>query len=198
MLIQNLEQKTRLALTTVAITVVGCVLLCCFTVWSCLTMVTNERSQVYVLDGDIPFIAERAKIEENFALEAKAHIASFHQMFFTLTPDDDYIRWTLGKAMYLADESALKQKKTLEESGFYNELISSTGVASLIPDSISFDESTGQFRYYGTQIIKRRTRTQRRSLITTGYIDVTERSANNPHGLIIKNWRTIENTDKTE
>lgn len=195
MLIQNLENKTRLALTTVVITVVGCVLFCCFTLWSCLAMVSSERDQVYVLDGDIPFIAERAKMEENFTLEAKAHITSFHQLFFTLPPDDEYIKWTLGKAMYLADESALKQKVTLEENGFYNELISSTGVASIITDSIKFDESARQFYYYGTQIIKRRTRSQRRSLVTTGYIEIIERTANNPHGLLIKNWRTLENND---
>lgn len=193
MLIQNLEQKTKLALTTVVVTILGCVVICGYTV--CISLVSKEREQIYVLDGDIPFLAERAKLEANFLMEAKAHIQLFHQYFFNLPPDDDYIKWTLGKAMYMADGTALKQKQALDEKGFYSDLISSSAVCSIICDSINFDESTHQFNYYGTQIIKRRTRDLRRSMITTGYLESVPRSQNNPHGLMITNWRTIENKD---
>lgn len=195
MLIQNLEQKTRLAFATVLVAVAGSVALSVFTIWTCISMVSGERNQVYVLDGDIPFIAERIKMEENFTLEAKAHIASFHQYFFTLPPDDDYIDWTLGKAMYLADNSALRQKQLLEEKGFYNDLISSSAMATLVTDSIKFDESTRQFSFYGTQVIRRRSRIQRRAMTTTGTIEIIERTINNPHGLLVSNWKVLDNTD---
>lgn len=82
MLIKSLEQKTRLALTTVMATVAGCVLICGFTVWRCVSLVNEERQQIYVLDGDIPFLAERAKLESNFIMEAKAHIQLFHQILY--------------------------------------------------------------------------------------------------------------------
>ena len=97
MLIKSLEQKTRLALMTVMATVAGCVLICGFTVWRCVSLVSEERQQIYILDGDIPFLAERAKLESNFIMEAKAHIQLFHQYFFNLPPDNDYIKWTVGK-----------------------------------------------------------------------------------------------------
>ncbi|MDE6856105.1 MAG: conjugative transposon protein TraK, partial [Muribaculaceae bacterium] len=82
MLIQSLAQKTRLALMTVLATICGCALICGFTVWRCLSLVSEERQQIYVLDGDIPFLADRARLEANFLMEARAHIQLFHQYFF--------------------------------------------------------------------------------------------------------------------
>ncbi len=139
--------------------------------------------------------AERSKQEANFIMEAKAHIQLFHQYFFNLPPDDDYIKWTLSKAMYMADGTALKQKQAMEENGFYSDIISSSAVCMIICDSIKLDEHTRKFKYYGTQIIKRRSRDMKRSLITVGSIENVPRTRNNPHGLLITNWRTLENKD---
>ena len=85
MLIQSLAQKTRLALLTVLAAVGGCVLICGFTLWRCIALVTEERQQIYVLDGDIPFLAQRAQLEANFTMEARAHIQLFHQYFFSIS-----------------------------------------------------------------------------------------------------------------
>ena len=196
MLIESLEKKTKLAMMTVLAAVAGCTLICGFTVFTCMNMVNKERQQIYVLDGDIPFLAQRAQLEANFNMEARAHIQLFHQYFFNLPPDNDYIKWTLGKAMYMADGTALKQKQALDENGFYSDIISSSAVCTIICDSINFDDHEKKFTYYGTQLIKRRTRDLKRSLVTTGYIENVPRSQNNPHGLMITNWRTIENKDK--
>lgn len=195
MLIQSLEQKTRLALLTVVLTVVGCVITCCFCVFTCLKMVQGERSQIYVLDGDIPFLAERSKQEANFIMEAKAHIQLFHQYFFNLPPDDEYIKWTLGKAMYMADGTAMKQKQAMQEVGFYSDIVSSSAICTIMCDSIQLDEEKRTFKYFGTQLIKRRSRDVKRSIITVGGIENVPRTRNNPHGLLITNWRTLENKD---
>ena len=192
MLIQSLEQKTRLALTTVLLTIIGSTVVCAFCIFYCAKLVTEERSQIYVIDGDIPFLAERSKQEANFIMEAKAHIQLFHQYFFNLPPDDDYIKWTLSKAMYMADGTALKQKQAMEENGFYSDIVSSSAVCMIICDSIKLDEQSRKFKYYGTQIIKRRSRDMKRSLITVGSIENVPRTRNNPHGLLITNWRTLE------
>ena len=154
MLIESLAQKTKLALMTVLATIGGCTLICGFTVWCCISLVTKEREQIYILDGDIPFLAQRAQLEANFTMEAKAHIQLFHQYFFNLPPDNDYIKWTVGKAMYMADGTALKQKQALDENGFYSDIISSSAVCTIMCDSIQFDEHERKFTYYGTQLIK--------------------------------------------
>jgi conjugative transposon TraK protein len=195
MLIQSLEQKTRLALATVLLTVVGSVAVCGFTVFYAAKLITEDRQQIYVIDGDIPFLAERAKQEANFVMEAKAHIQLFHQYFFNLPPDDDYIKWTLSKAMYMADGTAMKQKQAMEENGFYSDIISSSAVCTIICDSIQLDEQTRKFKYFGTQIIKRRSRDLKRSIITAGGIENVPRTRNNPHGLLVTGWRTLENKD---
>lgn len=195
MLIKSLEQKTKLALMTVLVTVISCTFICGFTVWTCVSMVTNERDQIYVLDGDIPFLAERADMETNFIMEAKAHIQLFHHYFFNLPPDDAYIKWSTGKALYMADGTALKQKQALEEKGFYSDLVASSAICMITCDSIIVDEHERKFTYYGTQKIKRRTRTQRRTLITSGELENVQRSRNNPHGFMITHWKTLENKD---
>ena len=195
MLIQSLEQKTRLALMTVLLTVIGSVVVCGLTVFYCTRLVAQERSQIYILDGDIPFLAERSLQEANFVMEAKAHIQLFHQYFFNLPPDDDYIKWTLGKALYMADGTAMKQKQAMEENGFYSDIISSSAVCTIKCDSIQFNEHERKFKYFGTQLIKRRSRDLKRSIITVGEIENVPRTQNNPHGLLIPNWRTLENKD---
>ena len=195
MLIQSLEQKTKLALFTVVAAIASCTVICGVCIFLCTRLVTDERSQIYVLDGDIPFLAERSMQESNFVMEARAHIQLFHQYFFNLPPDDDYIKWTLGKAMYMADGTALKQKQAMEENGFYSDIISSSAVCTIICDSIDFDEHQRLFKYYGTQLIKRRSRDMKRSIITVGAIENVPRTENNPHGLMITNWRTLENKD---
>ena len=44
-------------------------------------------------------------------------------IFFTLPPDDKYIRYTMEKAMYLVDETGLAQYNTLKEKGFYSNIL---------------------------------------------------------------------------
>ena len=195
MLIQSLEQKTRLALMTVLLTIVGNVVICGFLIAYGAKLISEERKQVYVLDGSIPFLAQRTKEEANFVMEAKADIQLFHQYFFNLAPDDDYIKWMLGKALYMADGSALKQKQGMDESGFFNDVVSSSATCTIICDSIKLDEKTRKFTYYGTQTIRRPSRTLRRTLITTGGLINAPRTENNPHGLLITNWRTLKNID---
>ena len=193
MLIESLAQKTRLAMMTVFAVIGGCTVICAFTVWCCISLVNEERQQIYVLDGDIPFLAERARLEANFTMEAKAHIQLFHQYFFNLPPDNDYIKWTVGKAMYMADGTALKQKQAMDENGFL--LGHHFPLRLSVPSCVtpfSFDEHERKFTYYGTQLIKRRTRDIRRSMVTTGYIESVPRTRNNPHGLLITGWRTLE------
>ena len=197
MIIQSLEQKTRLAMITVITAIAGCVIICATTVLGCWAMIDRERKQIYVLDGEIPFLAERAQLETNYVMEARAHINLFHQFFFNLAPDDAYMNYTVGKALYMADGSALKQKQALDEKGFYSDLLSSSAVCTVMCDSISFDPKNRKFTYYGTQTIKRRSREMKRSLITSGEIENVPRTENNPHGLMITNWRTLENKDLT-
>lgn len=195
MLIKSLEQKTKLAFATVASAVLGAVVISAIAILAAFSMIKEERNQIYVIDGQIPFLAERAELEANYVMEAQAHIQLFHQYFFNLPPDDAYIKWTVGKALYMVDESGMRQHQTMNEKGLYSDLVSSSATMSIICDSINFDEKTHAFTYYGEQIIRRKSKTVKRSLVTSGTLSSVARSRNNPHGLLVCNWRIDENKD---
>ena len=62
-------------------------------------------------------------------------------------------------------------------------------------DSIHFNAETMKFTYFGRQRIERKTSILYRELITEGDIIEVQRTENNPHGLIITNYRTVQNKD---
>ena len=127
--------------------------------------------------------------------EIRRYIENFHHLFFTLAPDDKYIKYTMDKAMYLVDETGLAQYNTLKEKGFYNNIMGTSAVFSIYCDSINFDPQKMEFKYYGRQRIERRTSILTRELVTAGQLKRVPRTDNNPHGLLIVNWRTLLNKD---
>ena len=158
-------------------------------------MVTDAQQKVYVLDGNVPILVQRTMMEETLDVEARSHVEMFHHFFFTLAPDDKYIRYTMDKAMYLVDETGLAQYNTLKEKGFYNNIMGTSAVFSIFCDSIDFNEEKMEFTYYGRQRIERRTSILTRELVTAGKLKRVPRTDNNPHGLLIVDWRTLLNKD---
>lgn len=140
----------------------------------------------------------RSKIPTRYPLIISirhGYIENFHHLFFTLAPDDKYIKYTMDKAMYLVDETGLAQYNTLKEKGFYNNIMGTSAVFSIYCDSINFDPQKMEFKYYGRQRIERRTSILTRELVTAGHLKRVPRTDNNPHGLLIVNWRTLLNKD---
>ncbi|MBW7891448.1 MAG: conjugative transposon protein TraK, partial [Chitinophagaceae bacterium] len=122
---------------------------------------------------------------------------TFHQLFFTLDPDDKVIHTNITKALYLADGSAKRAYDDLKEKGYYTNIIAGNISQQVIVDSVSVDinEYPYRFRCYATQNIIRATSTVSRILITEGTLRNVSRSDNNPHGFLIERWATIENRD---
>ena len=86
--------------------------------------------------------------------------------------------------------------ETLQQPGqAFHFILCPSAVCTIICDSINLDEHERKFTYYGTQFIKRRSRDLKRSIVTVGELENVPRTANNPHGLLIVNWRTLENKD---
>ena len=156
MVIKNLENKIKLVGIICTAFLVGCVVISVSSIWTARTMVTDAQKKVYVLDGNVPILVNRTTMDETLDVEAKSHVEMFHHYFFTLPPDDKYIRYTMEKAMYLVDETGLAQYNTLKERGFYSNILGTSAVFSIFCDSIRFDKSTMEFTYYGRQRIERR------------------------------------------
>ena len=158
-------------------------------------MVSDAQKKVYVLDSNVPVLVKQTTMEETLDVEAKSHIDMFHHYFFTLAPDDKYIKYTMEKAMYLVDETGLAQYNALKEKGLYSNIMGTSAVFSIFCDSIKFDDKSMEFTYYGRQRIERRTSILTRELVTAGVLKRVPRTENNPHGLLITNWRTLLNKD---
>ena len=195
MVIKNLENKIKLVTILCCCFLLGCILICIASIWTARGMVADAHRKVYVLDGNVPILVRQTTMEETLDVEAKSHVEMFHHLFFTLAPDDKYIRYMMEKAMYLVDETGLAQYNTLKEKGFYSNIMGTSAVFSIFCDSIQFDREKMEFTYYGRQRIERRSSILMRELVTAGKLKRVPRTENNPHGLLIVNWRTLLNKD---
>ena len=195
MVIKNLENKIKLVLIVSCMFMAGCIIISLGAIFTAKGMVDDAHKKVYVLDGNVPILVQRTTMDETLDVEAKSHVELFHRLFFTLAPDDKYINYTMEKAMYLVDETGLAQFNALKEKGFYNNIMGTSAVFSIFCDSITFDKQQMTFTYYGRQRIERRTNILMRKLVTAGELKRVPRTENNPHGLLITNWRTLLNQD---
>ena len=113
----------------------------------------------------------------------------------TLDYDDVVAKYNDMMKWLLVDETGLAQYNTLKEKGFYNNIMGTSAVFSIFCDSINFNEEKMEFTYYGRQRIERRTSILTRELVTAGKLKRVPRTDNNPHGLLIVDWRTLLNKD---
>lgn len=194
---KNIDTAVR-HLKAFSITVVaGCVAICCFAVWKSFSLVSETQSRVYILSGGKALEAFSAGRKDNLPVEARDHVKTFHELFFTLDPDDKSIEATITRALYLADGSAKRAYDDLKENGYYAGLISGNVSQTISVDSVMVDvaEYPYHFRCYATQSITRPTSLTTRSMVTEGALRNVSRSDNNPHGFLIERWNTIENRD---
>ena len=146
MVIKNLENKIKLVGIICTVFLIGCIIISISSILTARTMVSDAQKKVYVLDGNVPILVNRTTMEEKLDVEAKSHVEMFHHYFFTLAPDDKYIKYTMEKAMYLVDETGLAQYNTLKEKAFYSNIMGTSAVFSIYCDSISFDKSKMEFK----------------------------------------------------
>jgi conjugative transposon TraK protein len=193
-MINKIEDKIKLAFAVsvgsfiTSLVMVGIV---CFFAYS---LINEQRKKLYVLDHNVPLLVQQTNLGVNREVEMESHINMFHLLFFTLPPDDAYIKNNLTKAMYLVDETGLAQYNNLKEKGYYNSILASSALLTIQTDSVLIDVNR-HFKYYAKQRLERETSILKRLLVTEGDLQDVPRTENNPHGFIIKNWKTVINKD---
>lgn len=197
MIIRNIEQKIKLTLIVSIGAFVTSLLVVGGTLYFSYELINKSRKQIYVLDGTVPVMVRQTDVDINREVEYKSHINLFHLLFFTLPPDDEFMKSNISKSMYLIDQSGLTEYNNLKERGYYNAILASSAALSIHADSIKLDMKEHSFTYYGTQRIERETSILKRQLITTGKFKDVPRSDNNPHGGLITDWKTVLNKDLT-
>lgn len=198
---KNIDTAFRSIRSFTISVIIGCVLLCGFTLYKSLRLVAEMQSKVYILANGKALEAYASDRKDNIPVEARDHVNTFHQYFFSLDPDEKVIQSNITKALYLADASAKRAYDNLKEKGYYTTIISGNISQKIKVDSIqvNINQYPYYFRCYATQSIIRTTSIVSRSLLTEGYLRNVSRSDNNPHGFLIERWTTIDNRDiKTE
>jgi len=194
---KNIDTAFRHVRSFTMLVIAGCVLICCFALYKSFRLVEVMQGKVYILSDGKALEALASDRKDNVAVEARDHVKTFHQLFFTLDPDDKVLQANLTKALYLADGSAKKEYDNLTESGYYANIIAGNISQRILVDSVAVDLQSYpyHFRCYAVQSIIRTTSTVTRSLVTDGFLRNVSRSDNNPHGFLIERWATLENKD---
>lgn len=179
--------------------IVVCLFISSFSLVKSYQAVQAAQDRIYILANGKAIEAFSAGRKENVHVEAKDHVKTFHQYFFSLDPDDQVIKNNVSKALYLADGSAKAQYDNLKEKGYYSKLISANISQKINVDSVQLDLNQYPyfFRCYATQELIRSTSATTRILITEGYLRNVSRSDNNPHGFLIERWQTLSNHNTT-
>ena len=194
---KNIDTAFRQMRTFTLIIIVCCCCIAAYGLYVSNKSITETGKRIYILANGKVIEAFASDRKDNIPVEARDHIKTFHQYFFTLDPDDKVIRANMSKALYLADRSAKDQYDNLKSNSYYANIIAGNISQSIDTDSIAVDinQYPFYFRYYGKEKIIRPVSIVTRSLITEGFLRNIERSDNNPHGFLIERWKILENKD---
>lgn len=195
MLVKNIEQKIKINKVVSIVSILFAVLIVIAGFFFAYKLVQDSRKSLYVIDNGVPILVKQTDELLNRPVEYKSQIELFHRLFFTLAPDDRYIKENVEKSLYLIDDSGKKEYTNLREKGFYNQIISGNSLVTVRADSIKMDLPNRKFIYYGTQMINRKNTLIIRKLITEGNFEDMIRSPNNPHGVLLRNWRILDNSE---
>jgi len=109
---KNIDTAFRHVRSFTMLVIAGCVLICCFALYKSFRLVEVMQGKVYILSDGKALEALASDRKDNVAVEARDHVKTFHQLFFTLDPDDKVLQANLTKALYLADGSAKRNTTT--------------------------------------------------------------------------------------
>lgn len=195
--LNNIETAFKHVRLFTLVVVIVCAALCGFTIFYCMSRLSQATDKIYVLADGKAYSAGISTRTDNLPVEARDHVSRFHELFFTLSPDEKSIEARAASAFYMADRSAKDAYDALKENGYYAAVIAGNVSQELKVDSVQVNTATYPyyFRFFGRQRIIRTSVILTRSLVTEGYLRDIDRSDHNSHGLLIERWVTIDNRD---
>lgn len=194
---KNIDTAFRHVRGFTMLVILSSALITCYALYKSFNSVVMMQDKVYILANGKALEAYASDRKDNVPVEARDHVKTFHQHFFTLDPDDKVIKANITKALYLADSSVKRIYDDLKENGYYSGIISGNISQTVMIDSIRIDIEQYPYRFkcFARQNIIRTTSILSRNLITEGMLRNVSRSDNNPHGFLIERFNTLENKD---
>lgn len=169
--------------------------LVCVTVSLGANFIANKRADaaaknIYVVDKGSVLMANRNDNGEQRDLEVIDHVSRFHELFFNLAPNITLINQNIERALELADKSAYNYFSDLKESKYYSRLIDINATQQISIDSI--DVNIFKYPYEvetkASLYVMRESNISLYTITSTCQVMETERTPQNPHGLMITNF----------
>ena len=194
---QNIDNAFRSMRIVMLVVIAGSLVISGYAIYQNGQLAARMQDRVYVLANGKAMEAIAGSRRDNLSVEARDHIVRFHELFFSLDPDEKAIQNTIKKALYLSDATAKKQYDDLVETGYIAGIISGNVSQTIYIDSVNVNTTAEPyyFRCSATIRITRSTSTVTRNLVTQGYLRSVARSEHNSHGFLIERWEVLENKD---
>jgi conjugative transposon TraK protein len=164
-------------------------------------MIADMQRHVYVLDNgkSLMLALSQEDMMQNRPAEARHHVQMFHELFFTLSPDNDAINYNVRRAFNLSDKSVFDYFNDLKEASYYRRLIANNILQWIQVDSIACNMNIYPYevKTFAQQTITRGSVITRRNLITSCFLQNALRSDNNPHGFLIIDFKVVNNDDQS-
>lgn len=194
----NIESSFKKMRIFLIVLVIACLAFATYIAYASFSFMERQRSQIYVLaEGQTLLLAKTKNIRENRPIEGKDHVKRFHQLFFSLDPDEQVINERMKEAMYYGDNSVQTQYNNLKEGAYFTNIVGANISQELIVDSISINPERVPYyvKFSGKLKIVRSSTITYRTLVTECYLRDVARTDNNPHGFLMERWNILSNQD---
>ncbi len=157
--------------------------------------VRENSSNIYILDRGTAATASLGEADSQRELEVRDHVIRFHELMMNLSPSSDAIKTNIDRALTMSDRSAFNYWQDLSETGFYNRLVSANISQQFSLDSISTDMASYPYRseVFGKLYLIRESNITAYRIRTSCQLVDIGRSKDNPHGLMIEQFRVVSN-----
>ncbi|MCX2681879.1 conjugal transfer protein TraK [Galbibacter sp. EGI 63066] len=193
---KNIYDMLRTNRFIVLSTVIGSALTCMVSVLMVIKLHRETVNSAFVVNGNGSVIPlKMVSQRENLEVEAKAHLELFHRYFYNINANN-YKR-SLGKALWLGDNSVADLYKQKQAEGVYNRLLQYSLVQEVIKIEPQVDVRQEPYRFRVTTFFKinRGSIIDTYELTTSGSLMHVDRNfPHNTHGLLVTDF--FENTLK--
>lgn len=158
--------------------------------------VSSRMDKVYVIDSDgMAYGAYAADHDVDRERECRQHVEIFHNLMFRVTPYRPSIERSVEAALSMCDKSGYNYYNDLNESGFYNRMVSANIVQEFAVDSIKVNMSSYPYevRTYAKLYVLRESNITAYDFESSGRLVEVGRSDMNPNGLMLERFLVVRN-----
>lgn len=162
-------------------------------------MLQENKSVIYILDekGNALIANKSQQSLETRVFEYEDHVKDFYQLWYAY--DQFSYKRNIETALNLIGEGGKELYNLDLEQDIFGMLREKNLTLTVSVTDVQINDTrpvTGKIT--GTQTIRRLKGKLTRNLIATFTLKDVDRSRNNPHGVIIENWKIIDNTQIPE